>query len=148
MGTRTPAIDWMGSRAITPTVSSQAARAASRSPQGTKVTSKGVLGKGWRDTSLIALAPAVRPWKAPPKAIARRRPVDARASFRAFSLASEPLFERKTCHSPSGRFVPKACRKAARGACSKRLLKKESSLHWEATASPRTESLPPMAFTQ
>src|SRR5438132_1007417 len=42
------------------------------------------------------MAPYVRPWKAPRKAIARERPVCQRASFSAASSASAPLFVKNT----------------------------------------------------
>ena len=48
------------------------------------------------------MAPYVRPWKAPLKAMMWLRPVARRASLRAPSTTSAPELPKKTVSSPSG----------------------------------------------
>ncbi|MDT4874651.1 hypothetical protein FQZ97_1099630 [compost metagenome] len=43
----------------------------------------------------------LRPWKAPPKAITPLRPVDERAIFTAFSIASAPVEKNAVLTLPS-----------------------------------------------
>jgi len=149
-GSVTPASDWIGSRITAPTLASIAARAASTSPKGMRRTSNGVLGKAFLP-SVIAAAPAVRPWKAPVKHTTPLRPVESSASLSAFSFASAPLFEQKTCHaSPasSGSVRSNACKNSWRGEWSSRFVANDSFFHWRVITRSRPRSPAPSVFTQ
>jgi hypothetical protein len=52
------------------------------------------------------MAPMVRPWKPPSKAMTLVRPVAARATLTALSTASEPLLQKKNCVRCGGMTPP------------------------------------------
>ncbi len=110
-----PATPCTGST-ITAAVSAETARStAARSPRGMNSTSNGACGNPYHFCAapqVTAPAAAVRPWKLPSIATTLRLPVMRSAVLIAFSLASAPVFTKKTVSRP--RPANRARRVAAR----------------------------------
>ncbi len=114
-----PAMLWMGSRMTPATSEKSAASRAARSPKGSRRQGVRLSAKGWviLGSSVTDRARIVRPCQPPSKAASFLRPVSSRATFRAFSLASAPLLQKKTESMPEKAVIrPAAASRTGRAA--------------------------------